>query len=227
MRSILEDRVVVVTGASGNLGRAAAMAFRAAGARLALVGRELDSLGESFADLAGGPGPELQLFAADLVDATATAAMARDVVARLGSIDAVAHTAGAFRGGQRVVETPIETLDAMLRLNLYTAFAVARATLPVMLERGRGSLTFVAAHAGLHGRPGLAAYCAAKSGVIRLMESLAEESSGTGVRVNCLLPDAIAPPGGGAGTPADAIADALVYLASDAARAITGAAIPV
>jgi NAD(P)-dependent dehydrogenase (short-subunit alcohol dehydrogenase family) len=223
----LGGRVVLVTGASGNLGRATAMAFRAAGARLALVGRDLDSLEKSFADQGGAAASDLQLFAADLSDAAATAAMALDVVARLGAIDAVAHTAGAFRGGHRLVDTPIETLDAMLRLNLHTAFAVASATLPVMLERGRGSLTFVAARAGLHGRPELAAYCAAKSGVIRLVESLAEESSGSGVRVNCLLPDAIAPPGGGPGTPPEAIADVLVYLASDAARAITGAAIPV
>jgi NAD(P)-dependent dehydrogenase (short-subunit alcohol dehydrogenase family) len=184
-------------------------------------------LERSFADQGVADARDLQLFAADLSDAAATAAVARDVVARLGTIDAVAHTAGGFRGGQRVVDTPVEALDLMLRLNLYTAFAVARATLPVMLERGRGSLTLVAARAGLAGRAELAAYGAAKSGVLRLMESLAEETTGTGVRVNCLLPDAIAPPGGGPGTPPAAIAEVLVYLASDAARAITGAAIPV
>jgi NAD(P)-dependent dehydrogenase (short-subunit alcohol dehydrogenase family) len=149
------------------------------------------------------------------------------VLARFGAIDAVAHTAGAFGGGQPWIATPIETLDAMLRANLYSAFAVAHALLPSMVERKRGSLTFVAARAALHGRPGLAAYCAAKSGVVRLTESLAEETAGTGVRVNCVLPDAIAAPGGGAGTPPEAIADVIVHLATDAARAITGAAIPV
>jgi NAD(P)-dependent dehydrogenase (short-subunit alcohol dehydrogenase family) len=224
---LLTGRVVVVTGATGNLGGATARAFARAGARLALVGRDLESLRATAAGHAAANGVEVEAFAADLSDATATLALARDVVARFGAIDSVAHTAGAFRGGQSVVETPVETLDAMLRANLYGPFLVARAMLPPMLERKSGSLTFVAARAGLGGRPGLAAYCAAKSGVIRLVESLAAETAGTGVRVNCLLPDAIAPPGGGTGTTAEAIADVLVALACDSARAITGAAIPV
>jgi NAD(P)-dependent dehydrogenase (short-subunit alcohol dehydrogenase family) len=225
--SELEGRVVVVTGASGNLGSATARSFARAGARVALVGRDLESVRAAAAELAATTGVEIDSFAADLADSTATESLVREVMARFGAIDAVAHTAGAFRGGRTVADSPVDTLDAMLRSNLCTAFAVAHAALPVMLERGRGSLTFVAARAGLTGRPGLAAYCAAKSGVIRLMESLAGETAGSGVRVNCLLPDAIAPPGGGSGTPPEAIADVLVYLAGDAARAITGAAIPV
>lgn len=223
----LDGRVVMVTGASGNLGSAAARSFARAGARIVLVGRDVESLRAPAAELAAATGAEVDSFAADLTDVAATDRLVRQVVSRLGAIDAVAHTAGAFRGGQSVADTPVETLDAMLRLNLYTAFAVAHATVPVMIERGRGSLTFVAARAGLAGRAGLAAYCAAKSGVIRLMESLAQETAGTGVRVNCLLPDAIAAPGGGSGTTPEAIADVLVHLASDAARAITGAAIAV
>jgi NAD(P)-dependent dehydrogenase (short-subunit alcohol dehydrogenase family) len=223
----LRGRVVVVTGAGGNLGSATARAFARAGARLALVGRDVESLRAPAADLATATGVEVEPFAADLADANATMALAGDIVTRFGAIDAVAHTAGAFRGGQPVTETSAETLDAMLRANLLGPFCVARAMLPPMIASGRGSLTFIAARAGLQGRPGLAAYCAAKSGVIRLVESLAAETAGTGVRVNCLLPDAIAPPGGGAGTPAEAIADVLVALAADSARAITGAAIPV
>jgi NAD(P)-dependent dehydrogenase (short-subunit alcohol dehydrogenase family) len=187
----------------------------------------VESLRAPARQLAAATGVEVEPFAADLADAEATAALARDVLAHFGTIDAVAHTAGAFRGGQPWIATPIEILDAMLRANLYSAFAVAHALLPPMIERKGGSLTFVAARAALHGRPGLAAYCAAKSGVVRLTESLAEEAAGAGVRVNCVLPDAIAPPGGGAGTPPEAIADVMVYLATDAARAVNGAAIPV
>jgi NAD(P)-dependent dehydrogenase (short-subunit alcohol dehydrogenase family) len=223
----LQGRVAVVTGATGNLGSATARALARAGARLALVGRDLDSLRASGAELATATGAEVESFAADLADAEATLALARDVMARFGAVDAVAHTAGAFRGGQSLIDAPVDTLDAMLRANLYAPYLVAHAMLPPMLAQGRGSLTFIAARAGLQGRAGLAAYCAAKSGVIRLVESLAAETAGTGVRVNCLLPDAIAPPGGGPGTPAEAIADVLVALAADSARAVSGAAIPV
>ena len=225
--SDLAGRVVVITGAAGNLGGAVARAFARAGARLALVGRDLESMRAVASSLAADTGAEVESYAADLAAVDATSALARDVLARFGAIDAVAHTAGGFSGGQPLVATPMETLDAMLRANLYSAYAVAHALLPPMLERQRGSLTFVAARAALHGRPGLAAYCAAKSGVVRLTESLAEETASAGVRVNCVLPDAIAAPSGGAGTPAAAIADVLVFLASDAARAVTGAAIPV
>jgi 3alpha(or 20beta)-hydroxysteroid dehydrogenase len=91
----------------------------------------------------------------------ATAALASAVMSRFGAIDAVAHTAGAFRGGQPLVETPIEILDAMMRANFQGPWNVARAMLPSMIARGRGSLTLIAARAGLQGRPGLAAYCAA------------------------------------------------------------------
>ena len=223
----LQGRVVVVTGASGNLGSATARAFARAGARLALTGRDLESMRGQAAEVAAATGAEVEPFVADLGDAVATAALASAVIEHFGAIDAVAHTAGAFRGGQSVVDAPIETLDAMLRANLYGPFAVARAMLPPMIARGRGSVTFIAARAALQGRPGLAAYCAAKSGVIRLVESLAAETAGTGVRVNCLLPDAIAPPGGGPGTAPEDIAAVLVALAADEARAITGAAIPV
>jgi len=228
----LDGRLVLVTGASGNLGRAVAHAFGHAGARLALVGRDLEGLRPIAGDLVAALGetasdPPPQLFAADLADLGAVDRLARDVEARCGPIDAVAHTAGAFSGGQPLVETAVETLDRMLRENLYSAFAIAHAILPAMLERGRGSLTLVAALAGLRGRPGLAAYCAAKSGVLRLMESLAEETRARGVRVNGVLPDAIAPTPGAVGTAPQAIADVMVFLASDAASAITGAAIPV
>ena len=233
----LHGRVVLVTGASGNLGRVTAHALRSAGAALALVGRDLGSLAEAFAEPAAAPAPAregqasappaMHFFTADLSDLDATAAMVDEVMRSCGRLDAVVHTAGVFRGGTPLHQTSIETLDVLLRGNLYSSFAIAHAVLPPMLERGRGSIALVAAQAGQRGRAGLAAYCAAKSGVIRLVESLAEELRGTGVRANCVLPEAIAPPGGGAGTPAAIIADTLAYLASDASSAVSGAAIPV
>ena len=139
--SDLSGRVVVITGASGNLGGAVARAFARAGARLALVGRDLESMRAAASSLASDTGAEIESFAADLADADATMALARDIVTRFGAIDAVAHTAGAFRGGQPVTETPAETLDAMLRANLLGPFCVARAMLPLKVRMSAGSET--------------------------------------------------------------------------------------
>ena len=222
----LEDRVVLITGAGGNLGRATVAACRDAGARLVLVDREHAALAAAVAPLAI---EDPVLLATDLADPAATRASFAEALALRGRIDAVLHLAGGFLGVSKLHETSDETWRALLDMNLNSTFSVASAALPSMLERGRGTLTFIAARAGLRGPAGLAAYSASQSGDLRLTESLAEELQGTSVRVNCLLPVAIAPAGssGSDGTPADAIADVLVFLASDAARAIHGAAIAV
>jgi NAD(P)-dependent dehydrogenase (short-subunit alcohol dehydrogenase family) len=223
----LEHKVVLITGAGGNLGRATVAACHGAGARLVLVDRNQEGLSERLREL--GLGENALLLPADLSDAGATSATFDQARARWGRLDAVFHLAGGFLGVKPLHETTdreyLETLD----LNLHPAFAVARAALPAMVEQKSGVIVFIGAGAGLRAPGGLAAYSAAKSGVLRLTESLAEDLRGTGVRVNALLPSAIAPAGssGTEGTPADAIADVLVFLATDAARAVHGALIAV
>jgi NAD(P)-dependent dehydrogenase (short-subunit alcohol dehydrogenase family) len=226
--SSLEGKVTLVTGAGGNLGRATVVACRSAGARLVLVDRDRKSLEDRLRELNLGK-DEALLLTTDLSDASATRATFDEARARWGRLDAVFHLAGGFLGVAPLHETSDDDYRSVLDLNLHPAFSVARAALPAMIEQKSGVLVFIAARAGLRAPGGLAAYSAAKSGVLRLTESLAEDLRGTGVRVNSLLPAAIAPAGstGGEGTPADAIADVLVFLATDAARAVHGALIEV
>jgi NAD(P)-dependent dehydrogenase (short-subunit alcohol dehydrogenase family) len=229
------DRVVVVTGAAGNLGSAVACAFQAAGARLILVDRAPDRLPALFPDLTDSPDHYLAT-GADLTDAGAAGAMVQEALRRLGRIDVLVHTVGGYRGGQPVHETPLETWQALFDLNVRTALTVTREVVPVMVARGAGRIVYVAAKAALEGGKNTAAYSAAKSALLRLTESLATELRGTGVTVNCVLPSTIDTPQNRAAMPKadparwvkpEAIADVILFLASDAARAVHGAAIPV
>jgi len=229
------DEVVVVTGADGNVGAAAARAFYAAGASVALVGRRREKLAATF----GTEMPETEgvlYVAADLTEEEAVGAGVAQIVARYGRIDALINVAGGFKAGTAVHETPLSTWDFMLNLNARTVFLMSRAVIPYMLARQKGKIVSVAARAGLEGAANMAAYAAAKSAVVRLTESMAAELKAHHINVNCILPGAIDTPQNRAHSPQadfrqwvqpEAVADVLLFLASDAARAVHGAAVPV
>jgi len=226
------DGVAMITGAAGNLGRAVAAAFAAAGARTALL--DLDARG---LEAAYGADTDTRLsLAADLGSDAAIAAAVAKTQARFGRIDALCNIAGGFRMGPAVHETPDELWRQMIDLNAGSMLRMARAVVPGMLATGRGSIVSVAAMGGTHGGAQMAAYSASKSAVIRLTESMALELRDKGINVNCVLPSIIDTPANRAAMPqADfakwvapaALADVILFLASDAARAIHGAALPV
>lgn len=228
------DQVAIVTGAAGNLGEAVARAFHAAGARLVLVNRGMERLEATFADVADS---ERCLFAAiDLTDAGAVEGMVYESVKHFGRVDILANVAGGYKGGAPVHETPLETWDYMLNLNARTTFLASRAVIPHMLQQGRGKIVSVAARAGLQGRAKMAAYTVSKSAVIRLTESMAAELKGKGINVNCILPGTIDTPQNrrdmpkadfSKWVPPEEMANVILFLASDAARAVHGAAVPV
>jgi NAD(P)-dependent dehydrogenase (short-subunit alcohol dehydrogenase family) len=222
--------VVMVTGAGGNLGSATAHAFAQAGAKLILVEREVEKLQGIY------PADRALVLSADLTDPASVGELISRAVDHFGQIDILANTVGGYRAGTPVHETPLETWDFMLTLNARTAFLIGQAVIPHMLARGQGKIINVAARGGLDGAAKQSAYSAAKSAVIRLTESMAAELKHSGINVNCVLPGTIDTPQNRAAMPnadyqrwvsPDAIADVIVFLASEAARAITGAAIPV
>jgi len=229
------NRVVMVGGASGNLGQAVARAFHAAGANLVLLALAPDRLPGLFPELAGSPA-HLLAGSVDAGDAGSVEQAVRGALDRFGRIDVLANTIGGYRAGTPVHETPLQTWDFMLNLNARTAFVLSQAVVPSMLERGAGKIVHVAARAALAGGAKAAAYSASKSAVVRLVESLAAELRHKGINVNCVLPGTIDTPQNRQAMPqADhgrwvtpaAIADAILFLASDAARAVNGAAVPV
>ncbi|AFL72593.1 SDR family oxidoreductase [Thiocystis violascens] len=230
----LKGKTVLITGAAGNLGRATARAFATHGARLALVGRDPQTLAD--AQQALGPDPETDIFAADLLQPSAVSAMVDQVIARFGQLHVVANLAGGFTMGPPVHETSDADWDFMMDLNARTVFNCVRATVPRLLDAGSGRIVNISARAATKGSGHMAPYCASKAAVIALTESLADELKHQGINVNCLLPGTLDTPQNRAAMPdqdfstwvsLDALAEVVLFLASDASRAITGAAIPV
>jgi NAD(P)-dependent dehydrogenase (short-subunit alcohol dehydrogenase family) len=228
-----KNRVVVVTGAFGVLGRAVASAFASRGARLAL----LDLAIEPQAPPPAGPGgAPLVLGGVDLSDMEATRRAMVAAAMRFGGIDVLVNVAGGFQW-QTLEQGEVETWDQLYRVNLRTAVVCCKAALPALLERSPGSrIVNVGAGAAAKAGAGMGAYAASKAGVQRLTESLAEESKERGLTVNAVLPGIIDTPRNRADMPdadvsrwvaPEAVAEVIVFLASPEAAAITGAAVPV
>jgi NAD(P)-dependent dehydrogenase (short-subunit alcohol dehydrogenase family) len=228
----IQGRRCVVTGAFGQLGSTVARAFARAGAKVALL------------DVAPAIPPALEaefaqthllIRAVDLADGEATRKAMAAAAMRFGGIDVLVNVAGGFRY-ETLLEGGVATWDEMYAMNLRTAVASCKAALPALLESGRGRIINIGAGAAAKGRAGMGAYTASKAGVQRLTESLADELKDRGVTVNAILPGTIDTPRNRADMPdADfsrwvapaAIAEVILFLASEAAAAVTGAAIPV
>ena len=227
-----EQRTVIVTGAAGNLGKAVAKAFANLGERLVLVDLKRESLQAAF-----GTESERQLFApADLLAMNAAQSVAQAAIARFGRIDVLCNIAGGFRMGETVYETSDESWNFLFDINTRTLLHAVRAVVPHMVAAGRGKIVNVGAFAAQRGVAQMGAYTASKSAVIRMTEAMAGELREKNVNVNCVLPTIIDTPENRAAMPkADParwvapgdLANVIVFLASDEARAVHGAAVPV
>lgn len=227
-----DNKVVVITGADGNLGRAVAAAFARAQARLVLVGLRAQSLENAF----GQSDAQQVLVAADLTQRAGADAVVEQAIARFGRIDVLCNIAGGFRMGPAVHETPTEDWDFLFALNLRSVLHMAAAMVPGMLANGGGRIVNVGAFAAARGVAHMGAYTASKSALARVTEAMSGELREQGIRVNCVLPSIIDTPENRAAMPdADParwvsphdLASAILFLASDRARAIHGACLPV
>jgi NAD(P)-dependent dehydrogenase (short-subunit alcohol dehydrogenase family) len=230
-------RSIVLTGVGreGQVGEAVAEAFAERGARVFLVGhQEADARARAEALVAKGL--RAASLAADLTDVAATAALAERVrEATAGRLTALVHLAGGFAPSGPVAESDPAIWQRQFAINATTAYLTARALLP-LLRAGKGSIVFFASELVLTGArvAELSAYVAAKSAVVALMRAIAQEERSHGVRANAVAPTTIRTAANvvAMGTDApmvarEAVADVVLWLCSDAARAVSGQVIPV
>ncbi|HSD95984.1 MAG TPA: SDR family NAD(P)-dependent oxidoreductase [Sulfuricaulis sp.] len=231
----LKDKVMIITGAAGNLGRAVAACVQAQGARMVLVERSVEHLKAAYGELKGS---DHQWLAGDvdMTDPKAVNAMAAEAHKRFGRLDGLVNTVGGFRGGKPVHEADLAEWDFMYDINVRTALHACRAVIPYMLQAQRGRIVNVASRNAFQGSPNYAAYSAAKTAVLRLTESLAGELKTRGINVNCIVPGTIDTPQNreampkadfSTWVPPEDIAHVIAFLLSDEARSVTGAAVPV
>jgi NAD(P)-dependent dehydrogenase (short-subunit alcohol dehydrogenase family) len=221
----LEGKRIVITGAFGALGGAVVTAALAAGARVAAIDRSA-----SAPPALTGASP---YGGVDLGDGAAAAAVFERIGEAFGGLDALVNVAGTFRW-ETVEAGRLDTWDLLYAVNLRTAVAASHAALPLLGSGGR--IVNIGAAAAARAGAGMGAYAASKAGVARLTEALAEELKDRAITVNAVLPSIIDTPQNRADmpdadfarwvTPAD-LAAVIIFLLSDAARAITGASIPV
>jgi NAD(P)-dependent dehydrogenase (short-subunit alcohol dehydrogenase family) len=228
-------KVVIVTGAAGNLGSGVAQAFLKSGANLVLVDHSQGKFASLFPDLINSKDHLLEE-GVDLTEKEPVNRLADKVYNQFGSIYALVNIAGGYRGGTPVHDTPLETWDFLLNLNARTVFSACQAVIPIMLNQGSGKIINIAARQGLKGGAKMGAYSVSKSAVIRLTESMSAELKAHNINVNCILPGTIDTPENREAMPAsdfnrwvspNDLAEVILFLASPSARAIHGASIPV
>ena len=229
--SKLAGKTAIVTGASRGIGRAIAIAFAAEGARVGLIARSEDGLRATAAEIAGRHGVAAHAIA-DIADSAAVDAAARSLRAALGPVDLLVNNAG------NVDRRPTREIDdaawrRVLSVNLDGTFYVTRAFLDDLTARS-GRIINISSIAGRQGTPELAAYNAAKHGVIGLTRSLAEELRSAKVPVNAICPGSVdtemlreGRPGAEPDMTPEDIARTALFLAADAPLALTGACIDV
>ena len=228
-------KTVLVAGGTGGLGRAVSLAFLAAGAIVVVTYRKQEEL-DTLRSAAGANAARVTGRAVDATDEAAVRELVAGIVAEHGRLDALVNAVGGYAGGVKLWEAEAKVFDQMLALNLRSGYALARAAVPAMLKQGRGAIVNVAAKAAFEHPAGAAAYAASKAAAVAMLDSLAAEVKGTGLRINSILPSIIdtgpnrrAMPGADfAKWPKpEEIARVILFLCSDDGRVIHGAAVPV
>ena len=223
----MQDKVVLITGATGGLGTAVTAAFQSAGARVAAVDRVAGA----------GASDRFASFAADLSTLEGARGAVETVAAHWGRhVDVLVHLIGGFAGGKSVADSDDALFDRMVNLNLRTALYMFRATVPHMRERGSGRILAIGSRAAVEPSPASGIYAASKAALVSLVRTLASENADRGITVNVVLPGTMDTPANRVSmpkadfsqwVPPSQVASLLVHLAGDDASAVNGAVIPI
>ncbi len=228
-------KVVLLAGGTGGLGRAVTLAFLEEGAKVVVTYRKQEEL-DALKIAAGVNTAQLDGVAVDVTDEAAVRQLIEKIVGKYRRLDAMVNTVGGYAGGTKLWELDTKVFEQMLTLNLRSGYALSRAAVRAMLKEGHGAIVNVASKAAVDHAGGAAAYAASKSAAVALLDSLAEDLKGSGVRVNTILPSIIDTEANRKAMPKadfakwpkpEEIARVILFLCSDDARVIHGAAIPV
>jgi NAD(P)-dependent dehydrogenase (short-subunit alcohol dehydrogenase family) len=224
----MENKIVLITGANGGLGKHVTQAFLSAGATV--VGASTKIRQSDFDDT------RFLAVPADISTLTETQELIDKVTARFGKLDVVVHTVGGFAGGQSIAEIDDATFQHMFDVNLNSTFYLLRAVLPVMRKTGSGRIIAVGSRAALEPGARVGAYSASKAAMVSLIKTVALENKDVGISANVILPGTIDTPANRKAMPKgdfskwvqpSNVAALIVWLAGEAGKDVNGAAIPV
>jgi NAD(P)-dependent dehydrogenase (short-subunit alcohol dehydrogenase family) len=235
-----QNKVVLVAGGTGGLGRAVSLAFVEQGAHVIVTFQrpgDLDELKKAAsAKLVEAQGASLDGFHVDVTDEAAVAKLVDGIVERHGRLDCLVNAVGAYAGGIKFWEMETKVFEQQLALNLRSGFVLARAASRVMVRQGSGAIVNVASKAAVDHAAGASAYAASKAAAVAMIDSLAADLKGTGVRANSILPSIIDTPANRKAMPKadfakwpkpEEIARVILFLCSNEAKLIQGASVPV
>lgn len=223
-------KFALIAGGTGGLGRAVSLAFLEEGAKVAVTYQKQEEF-EALKNAASLEGRKV-----DITDEAAVRQLIENILTQHNRLDVLVNTVGGFAAGANLWEMDPKILDLMLALNLRSGFALSRAAVPAMLKQKAGAIVNVISKSALDHAAGIAAYATSKAAALAMTDSLAAELKGTGVRVNSILPSIIdTEPNRKAMPKADfskwpkpeEIARVILFLCSDDAKLIHGAAVPV
>jgi len=235
MSDKFEGKVVLVAGGTGGLGRAVSLAFLEEGAKVVATYRKQEEF-DALKGRAGANGARLDGNSVDVTDELPVRQLIEKILAKHGRLDALVNTVGGYAAGATLWELETKVFDQMLELNLRSGYALSRAAVRAMLKQGRGAIVNVASKAALDHAAGAAAYAASKAAAVAMLDSLAADIRGTGVRVNTILPSIIDTEANRKAMPnadfrkwpkPEDIARVILFLCTEEAKVIHGAAIPV
>jgi NAD(P)-dependent dehydrogenase (short-subunit alcohol dehydrogenase family) len=235
MTARFSDKVVLVAGGTGGLGRAVSLAFLEAGAKVIVTYQNQEEF-DALKGAVGGKSLSLEGQRVDVTDETAVRQLIGGILSEHSQLDVLVNAVGGYAGGVPLWELESKVFDRMLALNLRSGFVLARAVVPAMIKQGSGAIINVASKAAFDHAAGAGAYVASKAAAVAMMDSLAADLKGTGVRANSILPSIIDTEANRKAMPAadfaqwpkpEDIARVTLFLCSDDAKLIHGAAVPV